>query len=385
MNENIIIIFTISAVVLISPYIAKFFKLPTAPIEIILGSIAGYFTLLNPANTFFLLISKVGFYYLMFLAGTEVNLNLLFKLDKKIFIIGGIYIFLLYFISFLFVLIFDLPILFVFMFSLISVGLIMALFKEFGKDKKWLNLSMNIGILGELVSIILFTIVESILANGIGLKLVQSILLLTIFMLSVYLIFKIIKIVFWWHPEWKHLFIPKFDDKDEKDIRTSMSIFFFMIALMSLLHLEIAFGAFIAGMFIATFFEHKEHLPHKLASFGFGFLIPIFFVYVGSTFDIAYLLDKTLVLNATIFTIIMIIVRIIASFILYQQLYFQERLLFALSHTMPLTLLIAIVTIAFEHRAISATDYYSFVLASLFEVIISMFIIIWLGKKVANI
>ena len=51
-------------------------------------------------------------------------------------------------------------------------------------------------------------------------------------------------------------------DTQEQDIRVSMAIFFMMIAVMLYLHLEVALGAFIAGVFIATFFEHKEQLPH---------------------------------------------------------------------------------------------------------------------------
>jgi Kef-type K+ transport system membrane component KefB len=378
-------IFTIATILFTSPYIASFVKFPTAPIEIVLGAIAGYFSFLKPENEIFTLMAEVGFFYLMFLAGTEVNLNLLLKLEKRVFINGSIYLFVLYFLSLIFVKIFSFPFIFTFMFSLISVGLIMALFKEFGKDRKWLNLSMNIGVLGELLSIILLTIVASALENGIGKDFIKAIILLFIFMVVIFLIFRLFKVIFWWHPEWKNFLVPKKGDKDEKDIRTSMTIFFLMIALMFILHLEIAFGAFIAGVFIATFFEHKEQLPHKLATFGFGFMIPIFFIHIGSMFELRYLLSKKLALEAILITVSMIIVRFLSSFVLHKMLTIKEQILFALSHSMPLTLLIAIATLALQYKAIIEFHYYALVLASLIEVIVSMGSIMLLAKKVHSL
>jgi len=377
-------IFTIATILFTSPYIASLVKLPTAPIEIVLGAIAGYFAFLNPNDEIFTLMAEVGFFYLMFLAGTEVNLNILFKLEKDIFIKGSIYITALYTFSMIFVKIFSLPFIFTFMFSLISVGLIMALFKEFGKDEKWLNLAMNIGVLGELLSIILLTIVASALENGLNEEFVKSITLLFVFMAVIFFIFKLVKVIFWWHPEWKNFLIPTKGDKDEKDIRTSMTIFFLMVALMFILHLEIAFGAFIAGVFIATFFEHKEHLPHKLATFGFGFMIPIFFIHIGSMFELRYLFIQKLVLESILIVFVMITVRFLSSFVFHKILTLKERILFSLSHSMPLTLLIAIATLALQYKAIIEFHYYALVLASLIEVIVSMGIIMFISKAYSS-
>jgi len=385
LTGNEYIIFTIVSILFISPFFAKLLRLPTAPVEIFLGAVAAYFAFLNPTNHIFTLMSEVGFFYLMFLAGTEVNINILLKLDKKIFIKGSVYLSFIYLLSFFFVKIFDFPILFTFMFSLISVGLIMSLIKEFGQDVKWLKLSMNIGVLGEFLSIVLLTIVAALI-NPMGTTedFYKSLGFLILFLLLVFILYKVLKIIFWWHPEWKTFLVPSDEDKDEKDIRLSMSIFFFMIALMYMLKLEMAFGAFIAGIFIATFFEYKKQLPHKLGTFGFGFLIPIFFIHVGSTFKVEQLSTDGLVLQAVLVTFIMIFVRVVSSHIFQSILSFKDRILFSLSHSMPLTLLIAIATLAHEGSAIGDFYYYVFILASLFEVIISMVVIMLLGKKSAN-
>ena len=64
-NNSIYMIFTIATILFTSPYIASFVRLPTAPLEIVLGAIAGYFGFLNHENEIFTLMAEVGFFYLM--------------------------------------------------------------------------------------------------------------------------------------------------------------------------------------------------------------------------------------------------------------------------------------------------------------------------------
>ena len=368
-EHSILIIITLSVVIVISPFLAKITKLPTTIIEILAGSIAAYYSFLEK-NFIFSLVAEVGFFYLMFLAGAEVDLRVLLKLDKKIIKYGSLYIISLYLLSLIFTFLFGLHKIFIVIMPLISVGLILALFKEYGKDTKWLNFAMTIGILGELVSIIVLTFTGATLEHGVGMELYKTIALLIVFLTILAFLYKILNVIFWWYPEFK-LFLMPHHDKDEKDIRLSMALFFIMIVIMEYLNLEIAFGAFIAGIFIATFFEHKAELPHKLSTFGFGFFIPIFFIHIGSTFDLENLTNKELVLNALKITTLMIIIRAISSLVFSKKIGLQNSILLALSHSMPLTLLIAVASIAYKAGTITSL-YYSFILASLFEVIISM-------------
>ncbi len=371
MSSSITIIFTLSFIIFISPYLSRIFRLPTTPIEIILGSIGATIGILE-YNHLFELIAEVGFYYLMFLAGTEVNLKELIEKPKELLKRDALYIILLYIFSFIFVKLHGDNNIFIVMLPLISVGLIVTLYKEFSKDTKWLNTSMSTGIMGELVSIIAVTIAGTVLENGVGKELYLSLFYLILFLLAVAILFKGFRLIFWWFPELKNYLIPIYSDKDEKDIRLSMALFFLMIAIMMMLHLEIAFGAFIAGIFIPTFFQHHKELPHKLGSFGFGFLVPIFFVHIGSTFHLSKLFENGLIQEALWITFAMISIRFLASFSFYGYLDLKERVLFAFSHSMPLTLLIAIATLAYQNDTISQFHYFSFILAGLFEVLISI-------------
>jgi Kef-type K+ transport system membrane component KefB len=174
--------------------------------------------------------------------------------------------------------------------------------------------------------------------------------------------------------------MPYFDTK-EQDIRLSMATLFIMLAVMLYLGLELAFGAFIAGVFIATFFSHKEDLEQKISSFGFGFLIPIFFIYVGSSLPFAALGKEGLILFALIIAGIMIFVRLLAAFAFVRMCGYRDAMLVAFSHAMPLTLLIAVATLAYHAKSIDQFHYEAFVLASIVEVVVAMLAIKLLARE----
>jgi len=369
MNE-IFIIITISVILSISPFFSKFFHIPTPATEIISGAIAVSFGLLQE-HYLFKLMAEIGFFYLMLMAGMEVDLRIFYSKKSSIIKEGILYLLLLYIISFVGILYFELNKILIIILPMLSVGLILTLYKDYDKTTKWLNLSMVIGTMGELISIILLTLAGAALEFGMGVELYKSIAYLILFMVAIVIIFRFLKILFWWYPELKLILMPHIDH-EEKDIRLSMSIFFLLIAIMLFLHLEIAFGAFIAGIFINSFFEHKKELPEKLSSFGFGFLVPIFFIYIGSTLNINDLLSSKLLLNTLLITLLMIIPRILASFVFIKILDLKETILLGLSHSMPLTLLIAFATIAYNSHSIDHFLYISIILASMVEVIFVM-------------
>jgi Kef-type K+ transport system membrane component KefB len=377
MDANVTLIITISLIIIFSPFIAKFLKLPTTPIEMILGSILGYVGFLHSEHLFDL-VAEFGFLYLMFIAGTEINLKNVLNTPLVIMKKVVIYLIFLYAFSILFSIQFSLGKIFMVLLPLISVGLVAALSKEYGKTP-WLSMSMTVGGIGEVVSIVILTITSATLQSGIGLGLFQTIMALIAFLLFMFLLFRAMQLIFWWFPKVSLALMPHQDNK-EQDIRLSMGIFFLLVGAMLYLHLELAFGAFLAGIFIPTFFEHKHELPEKLASYGFGFLIPIFFIHIGSSFHLDALLMDGLIGKAIIITIVMVFMRLIASLVFVKELGLMDSILMGLSHSMPLTLLIAMATLAYSANSIDTLHYYAFILAALFQVISVMIVI-----KVLNI
>ena len=366
MDTNVVLIITISIIIIFSPFFAKILKLPVTPIEIILGSIAGYFGLLYDEHLFEI-VAELGFLYLMFIAGTEINLKNIMKTPFSIMRGVFLYLSILYLFSIIFSLYFHLGNIFIVLLPLISVGLVATLSKEYGKTP-WLSVSMTAGAIGEVVSIGFLTLTSAALESGFGLEFVKTISALILFLIFMFTLFKIMQLLFWWFPKVSILLMPH-KDNAEQDIRLSMGIFFLLVGAMLYLELELAFGAFLAGIFIPTFFEHKKELPHKLSSYGFGFLIPIFFIHIGSSFHIEALSIDGLISTAIIISLAMVAMRLIASLIFIKKLGLRDSVLMGLSHSMPLTLLIALATLAYDAKSIDLLHYYALVLAALFQVI----------------
>jgi len=227
------------------------------------------------------------------------------------------------------------------------------------------------GILGEIISIAALTVLDAASSSGFGTELFIKVGYLLAFMVVVYLIYRLLHLLFWWYPELKNTLVPKADTSDQ-DIRLAMALFFILIAVMFSLELELALGAFIAGIAISAFFHHEKQLEVKMSSLGFGFLVPLFFIHVGASFDLKSLAVEGVIYGALLITALMILSRIFAAIVLRKISGSRDALMIALSLSMPLTLLVAVATIGYETKAIDILSYYQLILASIFEIIISM-------------
>lgn len=358
--------------VVIAPFFARLLKAPVVVIEIIIGLLAVYVGFLNNDNSMLKDIAKIGLFYLMFLAGLELDLARFVKFKDKLFKNVIIYFMTLYGLSFLIYFIFDLNPIYIVAFPIVSLGMIMALINEHGKKHTWLELALSIGVVGEILSITALVIFESAIKHGIGLDLYASIFNLLIAMILMYYTYKAAMFILWWFPELRKIIMPEFDNMAQ-DIRVSIALFFILIALMQYYGIDMVLGAFVAGVFIGNIFKHKKELPETLTSVGFGFLVPIFFIYVGTTMDLEALFKIDIIVKALLIVFTMVSIRLIASFLAYYKLLgTRDTILFGLSYSMPLTFLILIATIAHEAMEISLYDYYSFVLASIIEAVALM-------------
>ena len=369
-HSNITLILALSLLIWSSPFIAKFLRIPIPPVEIILGSIFTYFGLIHD-NEYFHLIAKVGFLYLMFLAGMEVDLKQITKSPKEVIQKSALFLILMVFFSVLSGILFSLNLIIIISMPLISIGLLATLSKIYGKEQPWIKLALIAGVLGEMGSIAALTIFDAASHTGFGLELLGKLGYLILFIFVVYLLYRLLHLLFWWMPELKDILMPKYGTSDQ-DIRLAMSLFFILIAVMLALGLELALGAFIAGVAISAFFHHKKALEEKMSSLGFGFLVPLFFIHVGSSFDLRVLHLDGVISGALLITFLMILSRILAAIVLKGISGSRDALLIALSLSMPLTLLVAVATIGKEAGLLDLLNYYQLILASIFEILISM-------------
>lgn len=366
--QTFIILGVIAVLIVLAPIVSKITRIPVVVVEMCLGCFGIYFGLFSESKVFDVM-AKVGFLFLMFLCGMEVDLRGFQNLGKKFIKNALVYFVVLYGISISVVLGLGLNTIFIVAFPVMSLGMIMTLIKDYGKDKQWLDFALRVGVIGEMVSIAALTLISGFYHYGNSLKLYENLLILLVFIAGIVGIFWVFRILFWWFPNLKLLIMPH-DDSANRDIKFVVMLFIILVGLTLFLDLEATLGAFLAGMIVAIFFSYKQKLIHKLNDIGFGFFVPLFFVYVGSTLDFGLILQTPrYLLYGFYITLGMILLRYIAANIAFGR-YFRNAkniLLFTLSGSMPLTFLVATAKIAYDWNAIGEDIYYSFILAAIIE------------------
>ena len=369
-HTSITLILILSLLIWGSPFVAKALRLPIPAVDIMLGSIVAYFGLIEH-HQYFDLIAEVGFLYLMFLAGMEVDLKQITNSPKIVIQRSMLFLLLMVMFSIVFGFIFGLNAVVIISMPLVSIGLLASLSKIYGKEESWIRLAFIAGVLGEILSIAALTVFDAATTTGFSIALVLKISYLLLFIFVIYVLYRMLQLLFWWYPELKSTLVPKIDTSAQ-DIRLSMALFFILIAVMLALELELALGAFIAGIAISAFFHHEKQLEEKMSSLGFGFLVPLFFIHVGASFDLQALVLEGVVSGALMITVLMILSRVFAAIVLRSISGARDALLIALSLSMPLTLLVAVATIGYETELLDLLTYYQLILASIFEILISM-------------
>lgn len=366
--HNFISFGIVSLLIVIAPFFSKITKVPIVVIEMILGALGTYFGFFHASEVIHI-FAKIGFLFLMFLCGMEVDLRGFKKLGKKFLKQAVLYFIVLYAGASAIVVFFDLPKIFIAALPVMSLGMIMALIRDYGKDEPWLNLALKIGIVGELLSIGALVFINGIYSYGLTFELYKTLFVLIIFVLAIIGVFTLVKILFWWFPHFK-IFIMPYDDTQNQDIRFSMMLFFGLIVIAMSLELENVLGAFLAGMIIATFFSYKHELIHKLNDIGFGFFVPLFFINVGTTLKIDIIFQNPkLLYYGSLIAFSMIFLRLLAASLAFRKYFnnLKDIILYAFSDSMPLTFLVATAALGLQLGAMNQDTYYAFLLAAIFE------------------
>lgn len=198
MSEEILIIISISLIIFGSPLISKLIKLPTIPVEIILGAVATYIGIISE-HAILHLVAELGFLYLMFLAGLEIDLKKLLSISPIMLKKSLLYNVILFSSSIFITLYFDLSNIFIVILPLISIGVLAALKKEYG-DVEWIKIAFIVGLIGEIVSIFALTTVSAVLEFGLGVDFYKTMALFIAFLFVMILIYKIFHNLIWWFP-----------------------------------------------------------------------------------------------------------------------------------------------------------------------------------------
>ncbi|MBT2728143.1 cation:proton antiporter [Bacillus sp. ISL-75] len=299
---SIISLLIVSIVAFLTPILLHRFKLQFVPVvvaEIIMGLIIGKsgFNLVHE-DTWLGILSTLGFLFLMFLSGLEIDFRgFSMKQGKKLrkekvkpntFLISSIIfagIFIVSFgLSFLFVLAGFIHNVFLMtlIISSISLGVVVPTLKEANLMKTNIGqIILLIAVIADLVTMISLAVFESLFGKDGG----HTWTLLILFAVGAGLYF----IANWLKK--RKIFSVLAAGTTQIGTRAVFTLLIAFVAISQIVGAENILGAFLAGVIVSLLSPNKE-MVLKLDSFGYGFFIPIFFVMIGVKLDLWSLLSE---------------------------------------------------------------------------------------------
>ncbi|APT49163.1 sodium:proton antiporter [Bacillus safensis] len=340
-----------------TPILLHRFKLtiPVVVAEIIMGLIIGKsgFQLVVEHDAWLDTLSMLGFIFLMFLSGLEIDFSSFeskkkarelpnglkepntFKAATIIFL--GVFC-ISFILSYAFVLagFIQNAFLMTLIISTISLGVVVPTLKE----EKLMQTNIGqiillVAVIADLVTMILLAVFSSIYGDGTG----NMWLLLLLFAAGIllYLFGRVFKT--------KSIFQSMSKGTVQIGTRAIFTLIIVLVALSESLGAENILGAFLAGVLVSLLSPNKE-LVQQLDSFGYGFLIPIFFVMVGVDLNIwALFKDPTIMIMIPLLFIALLMSKLIP--ILYLKKWYDMKKVIGSGFllTSTLSLVIAAATI----------------------------------------
>ncbi|CAI2992550.1 monovalent cation antiporter-2 [Staphylococcus aureus] len=339
--------------------------LPVVVAEILMGIVIGNsFLNIVERDSILNILSTLGFIFLMFLSGLEIDFKA-FKKDKRTrqgqnddesSIPGHLNLALTVFafimiISILLAYVFkwlglvDDVLLMVIIISTISLGVVVPTLKEMNIMRTTIGqFILLVAVLADLVTMILLTVYGAI--NGQGGS--------TIWLIGILVVFTAISYIL--GVQFKRMsFLQKLmDGTTQIGIRAVFALIILLVALAEGVGAENILGAFLAGV-VVSLLNPDEEMVEKLDSFGYGFFIPIFFIMVGVDLNIPSLIkEPKLLIIIPILIVAFIISKLIPVMFIRRWFDMKTTIASAFLLTSTLSLVIAAAKISERLNAISA-------------------------------
>lgn len=373
MSENeAVVLMLMSLGAFFMPFISKRLLMPSAVGEIIYGviiasALSGGGEAMNVVSYF----SAFGFLILMYMAGLEIDFDRFRALSKKDLLLYILTAVPAVGAAFAFTKYLGLASPFVLIFFTSGIGLLFPVLKDLNLLKT--NIGQNIlmiGMLAEVLTLVGLTAATMTYKYGISVKSALHILYIAGFFTVVYLVMRILKIVLWWNPNLQSYFL-EVGNSTETGIRTNFLILFTFVAFAAVMEIELVVGAFIGGAMFALVFSGREGVLEKLGGVGYGFFIPLFFIFVGTRVTFKDFLNKEVIILSLIITGVILAVKVCASIpLLFSSLKKIRIPLVTLGLSFPLTMLVAVSSVCFDAGMISRQESSAILLASMITAII---------------
>ncbi|WNF35725.1 monovalent cation:proton antiporter family protein [Bacillaceae bacterium IKA-2] len=298
-------------------------------------------------------LSLLGFIFLMFLSGLEIDFSAFMNKKKKVilpngkqepnaFVVATVIFVFVFGLSFLLSLMFvglgyiDNAFLMTLIISTISLGVVVPTLKEANlMDKAIGQIILLVAVIADLVTMILLAVFVSLYGPEGG----NMWLLLILFAVGI-LIYFIGK-----HFREQTYFETMKKGTIQIDTRAIFTLIILLVALSETVGAENILGAFLAGVLVSLLSPNPE-MVKKLDSFGYGFLIPIFFVMVGVELEIwALFKDPKVLLLIPLLFIALLVSKVLPALILKRWYDWKTTIGAGFLLTSTLSLVIAAVAI----------------------------------------
>ncbi|PFN05441.1 MULTISPECIES: monovalent cation:proton antiporter family protein [Bacillus cereus group] len=281
------------AIAFFIPLLLQRFKLKALPVvvaEIIAGIFVGKsgFNVIEP-DMWLQVLSTLGFIFLMFLSGLEIDFSIFKQKGKKntanepnTFQVASIIFLFIFILSYAISLIFvwlgfvDNAMFMTLIISTISLGVVVPTLKENNLGKTAIGqIILLVAVIADLVTMILLAVFV-----GLNSESGQSMwLLLVLFGAGI--------VIYFVARRFKN--IPYLENLKagsvQIDTRAVFALILILVGLSESVGAENILGAFLAGVLVSLL-SPNEDMVEKLDSIGYGFFIPIFFVMVGVNLEV---------------------------------------------------------------------------------------------------
>lgn len=302
MDNPVLSFFIILSAAVMAPIVADLIpkvKIPVVVLEIALGVIIGPQILgWAEVNSTVYVLGQLGLAFLFFLAGYEIDFNRIkgkpLKLAITSWLVGLIAAFLIAILlhisglvasSFLYV---GLAI------ATTALGALLPMLGDAGElETKFGRYTMAYGAIGEFGPIVMIALLLNAERSGLSSAIILNIFVLLL-LVGIYLVRR------WRPPRLVRLLSHTMHSSAQLAVRLTLMIMIGFIILAAVLKLDFLLGAFAAGIIVAQYVrgtpninQHNiEALHAKYEGLGYGFLIPIFFIVSGISFDLGLLLQN---------------------------------------------------------------------------------------------
>lgn len=351
---------------LVPVLIARFRRVPVVVGEILAGIIVGpsLLGLVHGDEPALELLAEIGFAFLMFLSGLEIDFSILFAAstsERK----NGPNPLSLASLSFVLTLVLALgmgfgltaagyvrdPWMMTLILSTTSLGIVVPVLKENRMSSSRFGQTILLAaLLADFLTMFLITVYVAFRSTGLSLEILLIVLLFVPVVLFYQLGVRWLRL-----PAVRRIFEELSDATAQIKVRGAFAIMVGFVVMAQMIGAELILGAFLGGVLASLLSgTGEEKLRHKLDAIGFGFFVPLFFIFVGIQFDLnAFIGEPSAWLLLPILLVGAFVIKLLSSLVFRFSFSWRETVASGFLLSARLSLIIAASAIGLRLEAIS--------------------------------